>query len=155
MAKYTIYGSENSPYSLKVRSYAEFKRLAHEWRLRSQNDEEYQKVAKIPIVPAVKLPSGDGLQDSTPIMEYFDKEHPNSPSSHPEDPSLKFISYLLEVFCTHSIFFFVSITNETLHAYGKPLLQTLNQTTSTHAYTGVWRRVCQQVDVSLQMGKAN
>mmetsp|Transcript_9049 Transcript_9049/g.10853 ORF Transcript_9049/g.10853 Transcript_9049/m.10853 type:complete len:86 (-) Transcript_9049:1208-1465(-) len=64
-----------------------------------ETQEEYQKVAKLPLVPAVRIPgTGKGMQDSTPIMEYFDKEFPNSASAHPSDKTLRFISELLEEF---------------------------------------------------------
>ena len=32
---YIIYGSENSPYSTKVRSYFRYKQIPHEWRVRN------------------------------------------------------------------------------------------------------------------------
>jgi len=97
---YIIYGSENSPYSIKVRSYAIYKNIPHKWVVKSmETQEEYQKVAKLPLVPAVRIPgTGKGMQDSTPIMEYFDKEFPNSASAHPSDKTLRFISELLEEF---------------------------------------------------------
>eukprot|EP00510_Aplanochytrium_minuta_P000182 CAMPEP_0184017436 /NCGR_PEP_ID=MMETSP0954-20121128/7534_1 /TAXON_ID=627963 /ORGANISM="Aplanochytrium sp, Strain PBS07" /LENGTH=66 /DNA_ID=CAMNT_0026298669 /DNA_START=189 /DNA_END=389 /DNA_ORIENTATION=+ len=48
-----------------------------------RTQEEFQAVAKLLLVPALRIPgSGEDLQDSTPIMEYFDKESP-TPSTHP------------------------------------------------------------------------
>mmetsp|Transcript_5230 Transcript_5230/g.5989 ORF Transcript_5230/g.5989 Transcript_5230/m.5989 type:complete len:84 (+) Transcript_5230:107-358(+) len=78
---YILYGSGNSPYSIKVRAYARHKNIPHKWSMRTQ--EEFQAVAKLLLVPALRIPgSGEDLQDSTPIMEYFDKESP-TPSTHP------------------------------------------------------------------------
>ena len=70
---YRIFGSELSPYSVKVRSYFRYKDLPHEWLLRSPaNQAEFQKYAKLPLVPLVVTPDGEGVQDSTPIIERFE-----------------------------------------------------------------------------------
>jgi glutathione S-transferase len=70
---YRIFGSEMSPYSVKVRSYFRYKQIPHEWIARNpSNEEEYKKYARLPIVPAVATPEGDGIQDSTPIIEGLD-----------------------------------------------------------------------------------
>ena len=54
---YRIFGSENSPYSTKVRSYFRYKQIPHEWILRSgETMEEFKKYARLPIVPAVATP---------------------------------------------------------------------------------------------------
>jgi glutathione S-transferase len=91
---YRIFGSELSPYSVKVRSYFRYKGLPHEWLLRSPaNQPEFQKYAKLPLVPLVVTPEGEGIQDSTPIIERFEAA---APSLIPEDPTLAFLSALLE-----------------------------------------------------------
>ncbi len=94
---YRIFGSEMSPYSLKVRSYFRYKAIPHEWLLRGENAEAYQQYARLPIVPTVVTPENVGLQDSTPIIEALEAELP-SPSIYPNDPCLKFLSQLLEEF---------------------------------------------------------
>jgi glutathione S-transferase len=91
---YRIFGSELSPYSVKVRSYFRYRGLPHEWLLRSPaNQSEFQTYAKLPLVPLVVTPQGEGFQDSTPIIERFEKD---SPSLTPDDPALAFLSALLE-----------------------------------------------------------
>lgn len=91
---YRIFGSELSPYSVKVRSYFRYKDLPHEWLLRSPaNQGEFQKYAKLPLVPLVVTPQGEGIQDSTPIIERFEAA---APSLVPDDPVLSFLSALLE-----------------------------------------------------------
>jgi glutathione S-transferase len=91
---YRIFGSELSGYSVKVRSYFRYKGLPHEWILRAPATQaEFQKYAKLPLVPLVVTPQGEGIQDSTPIIERFESA---SPSLTPEDPTLAFISALLE-----------------------------------------------------------
>jgi glutathione S-transferase len=57
--------------------------------------EEYRKYAKLPLIPVVVTPDGRGLQDSTPILEQLEAEHPE-PSIHPGDAPAAFVSALLE-----------------------------------------------------------
>jgi glutathione S-transferase len=91
-----IFGSELSPYSVKVRSYFRYKNIPHEWLLRSRaSQDEFQKYAKLPLVPLVVTPDGEGIQDSTPIIERFEKANPE-PSILPQDPALAFLSALIE-----------------------------------------------------------
>ncbi len=91
-----VFGSELSPYSVKVRSYLRYKGIPHEWVNRSMDTmEEFQRYAKLPLIPLVVGPDGTGLQDSTPIVEHFEALHPE-PSIHPPDPALAFLSALLE-----------------------------------------------------------
>ena len=95
---YRIYGSEMSPYSVKVRSWFRFKGVAHVWEPRNgSNEEAYRQVARLPIVPTVVTPEGEGLQDSTPIIEALDPLFPE-PSIHPQPAMLGFLSALLEEF---------------------------------------------------------
>ncbi|MGH7896383.1 MAG: glutathione S-transferase family protein [Candidatus Binatia bacterium] len=90
------FGSELSPYSVKVRSYFRYKNIPHEWVPRSSaNEEEFRKYAKLPLIPLVVTPQGEGLQDSTPILERFERLHPE-PSIHPSDPTAAFVSTLIE-----------------------------------------------------------
>jgi glutathione S-transferase len=101
VGNYRIFGSELSPYSVKVRSYFRYKGLPHEWIPRSPAVQaEFQKYAKLPLVPLVVTPPGpngesEGVQDSTPIIERFEAGRPE-PSVVPDDPALAFISALLE-----------------------------------------------------------
>jgi glutathione S-transferase len=95
---YRIFGSELSPFSVKIRSYFRYKQIPHEWIVRDADTmADYQKYAKIPIVPLVVTPDEKGLQDSTPIMEAMDALFPE-PSVHPSDPVAAFVSVLLEEF---------------------------------------------------------
>lgn len=93
---YRIFGSEMSPYSVKVRSYFRYKKIAYEWIVRTTaNQEEFSRYARLPLVPLVVTPSKDVLQDSTPIIEALEKKHPDL-SIHPTDPILAFLSALIE-----------------------------------------------------------
>src|SRR5215813_13202760 len=95
---YRIFGAEMSPYSVKVRSYFRYKAIPHQWILRNAASQaEYEKHAKLPIVPLVVTPDGTGIQDSTPIIDRIEKLHPE-PSIHPTEPVTQFISALIEEF---------------------------------------------------------
>jgi glutathione S-transferase len=94
---YRIFGAEMSPYSVKVRSYFRYKAIPHQWILRNaQSQAEYEKHAKLPIVPLVVTPDGAGIQDSTPIIDQMEKLFP-APSIHPEGAA-GFVSALIEEF---------------------------------------------------------
>jgi len=95
---YRIFGAEVSPYSVKVRSYFRYKQIPHEWIVRGPSSTaEYQKYAKLPIIPLVVSPEGEAMQDSTPIIETLEQRFPE-PSIHPDDPIASFVSALLEEF---------------------------------------------------------
>jgi glutathione S-transferase len=95
---YRIIGAEMSPYSVKVRSYFRYKAIPHTWILRNAASQaEYEKYAKMPIIPLVVTPDGTGIQDSTPIIDQVEKVHPE-PSIHPGDTVTRFISALIEEF---------------------------------------------------------
>src|SRR5260370_24573174 len=95
---YRIIGAEMSPYSVKVRSYFRYKAIPHQWILRNAASQtEYEKHARIPIIPLVVTPEGTGIQDSTPIIERIEKLYPE-PSIHSDDPVARFISALVEEF---------------------------------------------------------
>jgi glutathione S-transferase len=95
---YRIYGMEPSPYSVKVRSYFRYKGLPHRWIARNaETQAEFQKYAKLPLVPLVVTPEDEGIQDSTPIIERMETVCPK-PSIHPADPVAAFVSALIEEF---------------------------------------------------------
>src|SRR6516162_10932738 len=93
---YRIFGAEMSPYSVKVRSYFRYKAIPHQWILRNAASQaEYEKHAKLPIIPLVVTPQGDGIQDSTPIIDKMEMLFPQ-PSIATEDGVANFVSKLIE-----------------------------------------------------------
>jgi glutathione S-transferase len=95
---FRIFGMELSPYSVKVRSYFRYKQIPHEWIPRDSTVmAEFQKYAKLPLVPLVVTPEDEGIQDSTPILEKLEQRFPD-PSIQPAEPVAAFISALLEEF---------------------------------------------------------
>jgi glutathione S-transferase len=96
--EHRIFGMELSPFSVKVRSYFRYKQIPHVWLVRSlETQSEFQKYAKLPLVPLVVSPEGEGLQDSTPIIEAYEAKFPE-PTIHPREPVAAFVSALLEEF---------------------------------------------------------
>ncbi|TNE33789.1 MAG: glutathione S-transferase [Alphaproteobacteria bacterium] len=94
--QYVIFGSEYSPFSVKLRSYFRYKSIPHEWRPRTRdNQAEFAALAKLPLIPLVHAPDGEVLQDSTPIIEEMETRFPD-PALNPADPTLQFLSFLLE-----------------------------------------------------------
>ena len=96
-AKYVVIGSEESPYSVKVRSYFRYKRIDHDWRQRGQAGSLYSRHARLPLIPLVVTPDDAGLQDSTPIIEALEAKFP-APAIHPPGAVAGFVSALLEEF---------------------------------------------------------
>lgn len=91
-----LIGMEMSPYSLKVRSYLRYKQIPFQWIGRTRNTEAlFQKHARVQLIPLVLFSDDDAMQDSTPIIERLEAEHPE-PSIHPEEPAARFVSQLLE-----------------------------------------------------------
>ena len=98
MAKvYRIIGAEESPYSVKVRSYFRYKGIAHEWLSRVEADDLYRRHARLPLVPLVVTPDDRGMQDSTPIIDALEPEF-SEHGIHPPDTVAAFASTLLEEF---------------------------------------------------------
>ena len=96
MADYIVIGSEESPYSVKVRAYFRYKGIPHQWRGRREAADLFAKHARLPLVPLVVTPAGKGIQDSTPIIDAMEAEFPE-PSVHPAGVA-GFVSALLEEF---------------------------------------------------------
>ena len=97
MADFIVIGSEESPYSVKVRSYFRYKGIAHEWRERGQAQELFAKHARLPLIPLVVTPEDTGIQDSTPIIEAMEARFPEH-GIHPPDATARFVSALIEEF---------------------------------------------------------
>ena len=96
MTNYRLFGVELSPYSVKLRSYLRYKGIAHQWIVRTAAQQaEFQKYAKLPLVPLLVADDGASFQDSTPIIERLERENP-SPSIVPSGEVMPFVAALLE-----------------------------------------------------------
>jgi len=96
VAPYRLYGADLSPYSIKVRQVLQYKSIPHEWLLRTMaRQSEFARFARLPLVPVLVGADDFAQQDSTPIVETLERRYPE-PSIVPDDPSLAFLSALLE-----------------------------------------------------------
>ncbi len=96
---YTIYGWGCSPFSEKVRSYAAYKGLPN-----TQPQTHYlvmrktaKKVGRV-IMPVLEAPSGEFVQDTSVIIDFLENAHPDDRSIRPQDPGLRVLASLLEIF---------------------------------------------------------
>lgn len=95
-APYRLFGAELSPYSVKVRSVLRYKAIPHEWIPRTAAREaEFQRFAKLPLVPVLVGADDYSHQDSTPILETLERRYPE-PSILPQERALQFVSALIE-----------------------------------------------------------
>jgi len=93
---YRLFGSEQSPYAIKVRSYFRYKRIPHEWLLRSAETlAQMRRYTTTPLVPLVVTPEEEVIRDSGPILERMEEDYP-SPAIVPDDESLAFVSRMIE-----------------------------------------------------------
>lgn len=107
--RFRLMGLEPSPYTVKVEAFLKFKGIAYDWVNRSRRNEKlYQQHAKVQLIPLLFFPSGETMQDSTPIIERLESDYP-TPSIHPDDKALWFLSCLFEEFgdewCNKLMFF--------------------------------------------------
>lgn len=95
-APYRLYGADLSPYSVKVRHVLQYKSVPHEWIPRTAaRQAEFQRYAKLPLVPVLVGADDYSQQDSTPILETLERRYPE-PSITPDEPALAFVSALIE-----------------------------------------------------------
>jgi glutathione S-transferase len=95
---YRIWQGQCSPYSYKVMTYMNYKSIPYKRVNANMAELEWGKqVAGQSIVPILLTPDEQVMQDSTPIIEYFEKEFPEK-STVPENNKLAFIMWLIEDF---------------------------------------------------------
>ncbi len=96
---YRIWQMNASPYSHKVMSYMNYKGVPYK-RMEINIDAYENEIPKLVgqgIMPVLLTPDEKVMQDSTPILEYFEKKYPQNPTI-PADARLAFIMWLLEEF---------------------------------------------------------
>lgn len=91
---YKLFGSEISPYSIKVSSYLKYKNIKFKWN-RNPNSKEINHYDKDLVVPLLLSKDKVSIQDSTLIIEKLERTY-KSDSIFPEDSRLIFLSALLE-----------------------------------------------------------
>jgi glutathione S-transferase len=97
MTPYKLYVSDSSYYSGKLEAYLRHKGIAHE---RVEINVDVMRKVILPAtgfmkVPVMQCPDGRWLKDTTPMIQWLDREHPQHPV-YPEDPATRFIALLVE-----------------------------------------------------------
>lgn len=97
-APYRLYGGQFSPFSQKVASFLRYKGIEHAWIERTAGTAaEFNRYAKLPLLPLLVGADEGVLQDSTPILEVMERRHPE-PATRPPEPALNYVAALLEDF---------------------------------------------------------
>jgi len=107
--RYTLIGSNGSPYSLKMRALMRYRRLPFDWVLRTTRNRSEFETVKPALVPVLKLPEDGSLHiDSTPLIYRLEDRHPDTRSVIPDNKAHAFLSHLIEdmadEWCTKMMF---------------------------------------------------
>lgn len=97
MSRYKAYVSDSSYYSGKLEACLRYKGIAHE-RVEINVDTMRQLI--LPAtgfmkVPAMQCPDGRWLKDTTPMIQWLDRQHPRHPV-YPDDAATRFLALLVE-----------------------------------------------------------
>jgi len=91
-----MYGSEISYFTGKLENYLKYKEIPYERVAASaRQGAKLKKNAGVVQVPTLNLADGRWMSDSTPIIEWFENEFPESPII-PQDPEQAFFCRLIE-----------------------------------------------------------
>ena len=59
---YKLFGLEISPYTLKIKSYLNYKRIKYRW-IKNPKSKELHKLAQLPFIPLLLTDNNEVLQD--------------------------------------------------------------------------------------------
>lgn len=92
-----VYGSEISYFTGKLEGYLRFKEIPYERIAMTRQDWEHlvPRQTGVAQIPAVELPDGRWITDTTPIIEWLETQRPE-PAVIPADATQGFMSRLLE-----------------------------------------------------------
>lgn len=96
MPEYKVYKLDMSYFSGKLEAYLRYKEIPYEPF--ECGLKEFNYVARhtgIQKLPAIEMPDGHWLFDTTPTIQWLDEQHPTAPI-YPEDPALRFLALLIE-----------------------------------------------------------
>jgi glutathione S-transferase len=94
--RYRLIGSLGSPYSRKMRAIMRYRRLPHDWILRTERNRDQIAHMKPALVPVLQYPDSDQMKnDSTPLAYDLEERH-SERSIIPDDPCHAFLSHLIE-----------------------------------------------------------
>lgn len=109
VGRYRLIGSNGSPYSMKLRAIMRYRRLPHDWILRTSRNREEFAAVRPALVPILQHPEDGSLHvDTTPLAYELERRHPGQRSIVPDDPGHAFLSHLIEdmadEWCTKMMF---------------------------------------------------
>jgi len=91
-----VHGAKVSYYTGKLEGYLRYKEIPYEFVASGPKSQLLMKQKTgTSQIPAVELPDGRFMTDTTPMIEYFESEHPE-PAVIPKDPLQGFMSRLVE-----------------------------------------------------------
>jgi len=93
----TMYLADMSYFSGKMEAYLRYKEIPYARRLATSKTmrDEVLPATGLMKVPVIRLPDGQWLKDTTPMIDWFESERPDPPVV-PKDPVLRFLSKLIE-----------------------------------------------------------
>jgi glutathione S-transferase len=93
----TVYGSAISYYTGKLEGYLRYKEIPYRFVPLSRTvGRRLQKETGTSQIPAVELPDGRFMTDTTPMIDWFESHYPTTPAVIPSDPLQGFVSRLVE-----------------------------------------------------------
>ena len=95
MSPYRLYGSNGSPYSVKMRAVLRYRRLPFVWSRITTATADVLKKVKVPVIPVLEYPDGSFANDSTPLIYDLERRH-DARKIVPDDPGLAFLAHLIE-----------------------------------------------------------
>jgi glutathione S-transferase len=95
MSQYRLFGSNGSPYSVKIRAVLRYRRLPFVWSRLTTATADILKKVKVPVIPVLEYPDGSFANDSTPLIYDLERRHAER-RIVPEDPGLAFLAHLVE-----------------------------------------------------------
>ena len=96
MSNLKLYGLRISYYTGKMEAYLRYKEIPHEFVVLNRSRMRLLKAKTgAAQMPAIELPDGRFMTDTTPMIAWLEKEYPTTPVI-PEDPILRFVALLLE-----------------------------------------------------------
>lgn len=98
--QYTLYGMAASLYTGKVRAY--MRRNHVPFREEKAGSAHFNSLVSKTfgrwIIPVIETPDGDYVQDGTDILDHFEDRGFSQTSIYPDDPKLRVIAHLFELF---------------------------------------------------------
>jgi len=90
-----VYGCKISYYTGKLETYLRYRGISYQNLPTVGNEKKLKAGAGVVQMPVVELDDGRWLTDTTPMLAWFEQQQ-SAPTIYPENPTLKFVSDLVE-----------------------------------------------------------